>query len=143
MTDVHKRIPGGSRTAVDRLYMIRFVGIDPSRSTIANQGRPIKIRPDFQKPMTESDQESNPADSPPNASSLEQRVQQVLELIRPAVQEDGGDIKLVAVETDGTVKIRFLGACIGCPSSEITLRDGIARNLRERVPEVTAVVAVD
>ncbi|MAD78027.1 MAG: hypothetical protein CMJ51_01480 [Planctomycetaceae bacterium] len=74
---------------------------------------------------------------------MEQRIRQVLELIRPAVQEDGGDIKLVAVETDGTVKIRFLGACIGCPSSEITLRDGIARNLRERVPEVTSVVAVD
>ena len=143
MTNVHRRIPGGSRTAVDRLYMIGFVGIDPQRSKIATQGHPIKIRPDFQKPMTESDQESNPADSQPNASPLEQRVQQVLELIRPAVQEDGGDIKLVAVETDGTVKIRFLGACIGCPSSEITLRDGIARNLRERVPEVTAVVAVD
>ncbi|MAC18114.1 MAG: hypothetical protein CMJ23_00250 [Phycisphaerae bacterium] len=97
--------------------------------------------------MTDSDHDSNPPDSADdsdsNLPSLEKRVAQVLELIRPAVQEDGGDIKLVAVEADGTVKIRFLGACIGCPSSEITLRDGIARNLRDRVPEVTAVIAVD
>ena len=97
--------------------------------------------------MTDSEHDSNPPDSADdsdsNLPSLEKRVAQVLELIRPAVQEDGGDIKLVAVEADGTVKIRFLGACIGCPSSEITLRDGIARNLRDRVPEVTAVIAVD
>lgn len=97
--------------------------------------------------MTDSAHDSNPSDptagSDSNRPSLEKRVAEVLELIRPAVQDDGGDIKLVAVDSDGTVKIRFLGACIGCPSSEITLRDGISRNLRERVPEVTAVIAVD
>ena len=97
--------------------------------------------------MTDSDHDSKPSDAADdsrlNTSSLEKRVLQVLELIRPAVKEDGGDIKLVAVESDGTVKIRFLGACIGCPSSEITLRDGIARNLRERIPAVTSVIAVD
>lgn len=91
---------------------------------------------------------SNPdsSDSSPQnqaGSSLKDRVAEVLELIRPAVQDDGGDIELVSVDQDGTVSIRFLGACIGCPSSEITLRDGIARNLRERIPEVTEVVAVD
>lgn len=143
MTNVRRRIWGGSRSAGDRLYMIIGDAIDPAGSTIATQGQPVKIRPDFQKTMTDSDQEPKSADSEPNAAPLEQRIRQVLELIRPAVQEDGGDIKLVAVETDGTVKIRFLGACIGCPSSEITLRDGIARNLREMVPEVTSVVAVD
>ncbi|MCP4836629.1 MAG: NifU family protein [Phycisphaera sp.] len=74
---------------------------------------------------------------------MEDRVAEVLELIRPAVQDDGGDIELVKVDPNGTVSIRFLGACIGCPSSEITLRDGIARNLRERVPEVVSVIAVD
>jgi Fe-S cluster biogenesis protein NfuA len=78
--------------------------------------------------------------APPN---LETKVRAVLDRIRPAVQDDGGDIELVAVQDDGTVQIRFLGACIGCPSSEITLRDGIARSLRESVPEVREVVAVD
>lgn len=78
-------------------------------------------------------------DSP--SESLQSRVEAVLDLIRPAVQEDGGDFELLEISEDGVVKIRFLGACIGCPSSEMTLRDGIARNLRSRVPEVTKVVA--
>ncbi len=86
---------------------------------------------------------THPAPEGDPVGSLKSRVAEVLELIRPAVQEDGGDIELVEVCNDGTVTIRFLGACIGCPSSEITLRDGIARNLRERVPEVTDVVAID
>jgi Fe-S cluster biogenesis protein NfuA len=70
-------------------------------------------------------------------------VERVLALIRPGVQEDGGDFELVEISESGVVQIRFLGACIGCPSSEMTLRDGIARNLRDRVPEVTDVIAVD
>ncbi len=78
-------------------------------------------------------------DSP--SESLQSRVEAVLDLIRPAVQEDGGDFELLEISEEGVVKIRFLGACIGCPSSEMTLRDGIARNLRTRVPEVTDVVA--
>ncbi len=79
----------------------------------------------------------------PASDELVARVTEVLELIRPAVQQDGGDIELVQVTEAGLVRIRFLGACVGCPSSEITLREGIARNLRERVPEVTEVVAVN
>ena len=67
---------------------------------------------------------------------------EVLEQIRPAIQDDGGDIELIGVDEDGVVSIRFLGACIGCPSSEITLRDGIARNLRERIPAVTDVRSI-
>jgi Fe-S cluster biogenesis protein NfuA len=70
------------------------------------------------------------------------RVQGVINLIRPAVQADGGDIELVDVTPDGTVQVRFHGACHGCPSSSMTLHQGIERNLRERVPEVTRVVAV-
>ena len=77
-------------------------------------------------------------DSP--SESLQSRVEAVLDLIRPAVQEDGGDFELLEISEEGVVTIRFLGACIGCPSSEMTLRDGIARNLRSRVPEVTDVV---
>ena len=70
------------------------------------------------------------------------RVQAVINLIRPAVQADGGDIELVDVRADGLVQIRFHGACHGCPSSTMTLQDGIQRNLREKVPEVTRVVPV-
>jgi len=74
--------------------------------------------------------------------SMRDKVQTVLDLIRPAVQADGGDIELVDVTADGVVQIRFHGACHGCPSSTMTLQDGIERNLREKVPEVTAVIPV-
>ncbi|RMH14261.1 MAG: NifU family protein [Planctomycetota bacterium] len=70
------------------------------------------------------------------------RVHRVIELIRPAVQADGGDLELVEVTSAGIVRIRFLGACIGCPSSEMTLQMGIERNVRQHVPEVKAVEAV-
>ena len=74
--------------------------------------------------------------------STKEKVQGVINLIRPAVQADGGDIELVDVNPDGTVHIRFHGACHGCPSSTMTLQMGIERNLRERVPEVTRVLPV-
>jgi Fe-S cluster biogenesis protein NfuA len=76
------------------------------------------------------------------APSLKDRVLDVINLIRPAVQADGGDIELVDVLDDGTVQIRFHGACHGCPSSTMTLQMGIERNLRERIPEVTRVLPV-
>ena len=76
------------------------------------------------------------------APGVRERVQSVINLIRPAVQADGGDIELVDVYADGLVHVRFHGACHGCPSSPMTLRDGIERNLREKVPEVARVVPV-
>ncbi len=82
------------------------------------------------------------APTQPPPAPLRERVQGVINLIRPAVQADGGDIELVDVTNDGTVQIRFHGACHGCPSSNLTLQMGIERNLREKVPEVTRVVAV-
>ena len=74
--------------------------------------------------------------------TLKEKVQDVINLIRPAVQADGGDIELVDVAADGVVQIRFHGACHGCPSSTMTLQMGIERNLREKVPEVTQVIPV-
>jgi Fe-S cluster biogenesis protein NfuA len=74
--------------------------------------------------------------------SVKDRVQGVINLIRPAVQADGGDIELVDVTSSGVVQIRFHGACHGCPSSTMTLQMGIERNLRDRVPEVTQVIPV-
>ena len=75
-------------------------------------------------------------------TTVRDRVQNVINLIRPAVQADGGDIELVDVAADGVVQIRFHGACHGCPSSNLTLQHGIERNLRDRIPEVTRVVPV-
>ena len=74
--------------------------------------------------------------------SVREKVQGVINLIRPAVQADGGDIELVDVSLTGVVQIRFHGACHGCPSSTMTLQMGIERNLREKVPEVTQVIPV-
>lgn len=72
-----------------------------------------------------------------------ERVDRVLNLIRPAVQSDGGDIEFVELTPDGVVRIRLHGACVGCPSSHITLQVGIERNLKAHVPEVRAVESVD
>jgi Fe-S cluster biogenesis protein NfuA len=80
--------------------------------------------------------------APTETAGVRERVQNVINLIRPAVQADGGDIELVDVTDAGVVQIRFHGACNGCPSSTMTLHMGIERNLRERVPEVTQVVPV-
>lgn len=63
--------------------------------------------------------------------------------MRPAVQSDGGDIEFVDMTEDGVVRIRLHGACVGCPSSSITLQHGIERNLRQHVPEVRGVAAVE
>jgi Fe-S cluster biogenesis protein NfuA len=76
------------------------------------------------------------------AQVLHKKVQQVIDRIRPAIQSDGGDIELVEVTGDGVARIRFHGACIGCPSSSVTLKMGIERNVREKVPEVVAVEQV-
>ena len=75
--------------------------------------------------------------------SIREKVQGVINLIRPAVQADGGDIELVDVKSDGEVQIRFHGACVCCPSSGLTLQAGIERNLKMLVPEVTGVEAVN
>jgi Fe-S cluster biogenesis protein NfuA len=73
---------------------------------------------------------------------LRDRVAKVINLIRPAVQSDGGDVELVDVTEAGVVKIRLHGACVGCPSSAVTLQVGIERNLKNHVPEVRTVEAV-
>ncbi|WP_184679229.1 NifU family protein [Algisphaera agarilytica] len=72
-----------------------------------------------------------------------EQVQGVIERIRPAVQSDGGDVELVEVTDEGIARIRFHGACIGCPSSSMTLHMGIERNIRERIPQITSVEQVD
>jgi Fe-S cluster biogenesis protein NfuA len=85
---------------------------------------------------------SNTAESAPSQEELKNKVADAINLIRPAIQADGGDVELVDVSTDGTVRIRFHGACIGCPSANMTLYGGIRRVLMEKVPTVRQVVAV-
>ena len=72
---------------------------------------------------------------------MKERVEQVINRIRPAVQMDGGDIELVDV-VDGLVKLRLVGSCSGCPSSTMTLKMGIERAIRAEVPEITGVEAI-
>lgn len=72
-------------------------------------------------------------------SELYARVEKALDLIRPAIRMDGGDIELVDVTEGGLVRVRLKGACVGCPSATITLQAGVEATLREQVPEVTGV----
>ena len=73
---------------------------------------------------------------------MRQKVETVLNQIRPALQADGGDVELVDVSQDGMVKVRLKGACGSCPMSALTLKNGIERILKERIPELTEIIAV-
>lgn len=75
-------------------------------------------------------------------AGLTARVQQVLEELRPYLQNDGGDVELVGVEDGGVVQVRFHGACCGCPHAQMTLSNGIQRSLQQKIPEVTQVQLV-
>ncbi len=77
-----------------------------------------------------------------DAARFTERVAQLLALIRPAIQEDGGDIELVAADPSGLVQIRLLGACVGCPSAGQTLHHGIERTLRAELGPDLRVEAV-
>ena len=73
---------------------------------------------------------------------MNEKVESVLNKIRPLLQRDGGDVELVEVTSDGVVKVRLTGACGGCPMSQMTLKMGIEKALKEEIPEVKEVVAV-
>ena len=75
---------------------------------------------------------------------MQEQVEQVIEIIRPAIQADGGDINLLDVdESSGVVTVELTGACVSCPASTITMKAGIERIMKDRVPGVTAVVQPD
>ncbi len=73
--------------------------------------------------------------------TLFERVERALDLIRPAIRMDGGEVELVAVE-NGVARVRMMGACGGCPMSTMTLKMGIERAVRQQVPEIRAVEAI-
>ena len=75
--------------------------------------------------------------------SFEDKVKDVIEAVRPNLQAHGGDIELLGVDEDNTVRVRLQGACSGCPGAMMTLKMGVERMLKEKIPEVKEVVAVD
>jgi Fe-S cluster biogenesis protein NfuA len=75
--------------------------------------------------------------------SFNDKVVEVIDSIRPMLQNDGGDIELVGVDDDNTVRVRLQGACRGCPGAAMTLKMGVERMLQQKLPEVKEVIAVD
>lgn len=74
---------------------------------------------------------------------MKERVEKVLDEIRPSLQADGGDVELVSIDEEhGVVRLRLTGACAGCPFSTMTMQMGIERILKEKIPEVKKVEAV-
>jgi len=74
-------------------------------------------------------------------NEMREVVEKALDKIRPALQADGGNIELIDV-VDGVVKVRLTGACGGCPMSQMTLKMGVEKVLKEQVPEVKSVEAI-
>mgnify|MGYP000441072985 FL=1 len=72
---------------------------------------------------------------------MKEQVEEALKKIRPMLQRDGGNVELIDVE-DGIVKVRLQGACAGCPMSQMTIKNGIERLLKQEIPEVKSVVPV-
>jgi Fe-S cluster biogenesis protein NfuA len=73
---------------------------------------------------------------------MKEEVEKAIEEIRPHLAADGGDVELVEITDDGIVKVRFMGACAGCPMKQFTLQSGVGKVIMEKVPQVKQVIAV-
>ena len=73
---------------------------------------------------------------------MKERIQAAIDKIRPMLKADGGDVELIGVSDDGIVQVRLQGACAGCPMSQMTLKNGIERVIKQEVPEVKSVESV-
>lgn len=73
---------------------------------------------------------------------IKEKVKKAIADVRPSLQADGGDVKLVEVSEDGVVKVKLTGACGGCPMAQLTLKQGIERHVKKAVPEVSTVESV-
>ena len=78
-----------------------------------------------------------------NKDEITKKVSAAIEIVRPFLQNDGGDISLVEITDDLTVKVRLMGACGSCPYSLMTLKNGVEQAIRRDVPEIKEVVAVN
>lgn len=74
--------------------------------------------------------------------TLKEKVESALQNVRPSLQADGGDVQLIDVDEDGVVKVRLMGACQGCAMSQMTLKMGIEKVLKQSIPEVKSVESV-
>ncbi|MHC4870292.1 MAG: NifU family protein [Planctomycetota bacterium] len=72
-----------------------------------------------------------------------EKVEKVMEEIRPMLQADGGDIELVEIREDNIIKVKLKGACAGCPGARMTLQMGVEKRLKDEIPEVAGVEAVN
>jgi Fe-S cluster biogenesis protein NfuA len=73
---------------------------------------------------------------------VKDKVQKAIDLVRPGLQADGGDVELVDVSPEGVVKVKLTGACHGCPMSQMTLKMGIEKIIKQQVPEIKEVVSI-
>jgi Fe-S cluster biogenesis protein NfuA len=73
---------------------------------------------------------------------MREKIEVALNKIRPALMADGGNVELIGVASDGTVKVKLTGACGGCPMSQMTLKQGVERVIKEEVPEVKEVISI-
>ena len=78
-----------------------------------------------------------------NSPELLQRIEQALDTIRPYLAADGGNVKVLEVSDDGTLKLELLGSCESCPMSAMTMKAGIEESIRKAVPEIKKVLAVN
>jgi Fe-S cluster biogenesis protein NfuA len=74
---------------------------------------------------------------------MKEKVEEILGMVRPMLNRDGGDVELVGVDDEGIVSVKLTGACDGCAMASLTLKMGIEKILKEEIPEVKEVVAVD
>ena len=73
---------------------------------------------------------------------LKERIEDALNKVRPALQADGGNVEFIGVDEDGVVKVKLTGACGGCPMSQMTLKMGIEKILKQDIPEISRVESI-
>ena len=77
------------------------------------------------------------------AKSIYQRVEEALQVIRPYLEADGGDVKILKIDSEGIVQLELLGACGSCPMSTMTLKAGVEEAIKRAVPEIAGVEAIN
>lgn len=77
------------------------------------------------------------------STELRKNVERALEEIRPFLQSDGGDISLISIDDDTSVKVRLEGACVGCSVNQMTLKSGVEMTIKKHAPQIQEVISVD
>ena len=78
-----------------------------------------------------------------DGKAFREKVEDMIKVIRPMLQGHGGNIELVGVDDDNTVRVRLQGACAGCPGARATLKNGVEQLMKEKIPELKEVIAVN